>query len=99
MAQLRLESIYKRYDNTDGGFFRKAKKQNDFAVENLSFTCKDGEFIGILGPSGCGKTTTLRMIAGLETITAGDIFIGETRINDLLPKDRNIGLAFEDYAL
>ena len=61
--------------------------------------CEDGEFIGILGPSGCGKTTTLRMIAGLEDITAGDIFIGDRRINDLHPKDRNIGLAFENYAL
>ena len=101
MAQLRLQGVYKRYDNAEKGIFRfrKAKLQNGYAVENLTFTCKDGEFVGILGPSGCGKTTTLRMIAGLETITAGDIFIGETRINGLLPKDRNIGLAFEDYAL
>ncbi|GHS99580.1 sugar ABC transporter ATP-binding protein [Synergistales bacterium] len=98
MAQLKLERVYKRYVNSDKSFFKKAK-QNDYAVENLSFTCYDGEFVGILGPSGCGKTTTLRMIAGLEEITGGDIYIGETRINNLLPKDRNIGLAFEDYAL
>jgi multiple sugar transport system ATP-binding protein len=98
MAQLILKRVYKRYDNSDKSFFRKAK-QNDYAVENLSFTCEDGEFVGILGPSGCGKTTTLRMIAGLEEITGGDIYIGDTRINNLLPKNRNIGLAFENYAL
>jgi multiple sugar transport system ATP-binding protein len=98
MARLRLENVFKRYDNTERSFFRKPK-QHDFAVKNLSFTCEDGEFVGILGPSGCGKTTTLRMIAGLEEITEGSVYIGDTRINGLLPKDRNIGLAFEDYAL
>ena len=77
----------------------KKKQLDDYAVNNLSFTCNDGEFIGILGPSGCGKSTTLRMIAGLEEITAGNAYIGNVRINDLKPKDRNIGLAFEDYAL
>ncbi|MDR1620863.1 MAG: ABC transporter ATP-binding protein [Synergistaceae bacterium] len=100
MAQLKLRNVYKRYDNAEKSFFRFRKAAlNDFAVKDLSFDCADGEFVGILGPSGCGKTTTLRMIAGLEEITAGDIFIGDRRINDLLPKDRNIGLAFEDYAL
>jgi multiple sugar transport system ATP-binding protein len=68
-------------------------------VKDLSFSCKDNSFIGILGPSGCGKSTTLRMIAGLEKITGGQMFIDEVCINELLPKDRNIGLAFEDYAL
>jgi multiple sugar transport system ATP-binding protein len=98
MAQLALKNIYKRYDNAEKKLFRK-QKTNDFAVKDLSFTCKDGEFVGILGPSGCGKSTTLRMVAGLEEITSGDAYIGDVRINDLLPKDRNIGLAFEDYAL
>jgi len=98
MAQLKLRGVYKRYDNAEKSLFHKSV-QNNYAVEDLTFTCEDGEFVGILGPSGCGKTTTLRMIAGLEEITAGDISIGETRINNLLPKDRNIGLAFEDYAL
>lgn len=69
------------------------------AVQNLSLDFEEGEFIALLGPSGCGKSTTLRMIAGLEETTVGDILIGETRINDLHPKDRNIGLAFENYAL
>lgn len=98
MAQLTLNGVFKRYDNNEKKLFQK-KKIMDFAVKDLSFTCNDGEFVGILGPSGCGKSTTLRMIAGLEDITGGDIHIGDVRINNLLPKDRNIGLAFEDYAL
>ncbi len=98
MAQLKLNGVFKRYDNTHKKVFRK-KEENSFAVKDLSFSCNDGEFVGILGPSGCGKSTTLRMIAGLEEITSGDIYIGDVRINDLFPKDRNIGLAFEDYAL
>ncbi len=99
MAQLVLKNLYKRYDNQKKSLFRKKKPPNDYAVKNLSFSCHDGEFIGILGPSGCGKSTTLRMIAGLEEFTAGNAYIGDIRINDLKPKDRNIGLAFEDYAL
>lgn len=98
MAELILKNIYKRYDVQKNKMFQK-KKQNDFAVKDVSYACKDGEFIGILGPSGCGKSTTLRMVAGLETITAGEMYIGDVCINNLQPKDRNIGLAFEDYAL
>jgi multiple sugar transport system ATP-binding protein len=93
MAELRLKNLYKKYRS------KKSKDQNSFAVKNLSLNCKDGEFIGILGPSGCGKTTTLRMIAGLEDVTKGEIFIGDTKVNDVHPKNRQIGLAFEDYAL
>jgi multiple sugar transport system ATP-binding protein len=100
MARLSLRNVYKRYDNPGiKNIFGKKVKQQDYAVKDVSFECKDRSFIGILGPSGCGKTTTLRMIAGLETITAGKIFIDDVCINDLLPKDRHIGLAFEDYAL
>ncbi|MDR2517926.1 MAG: ABC transporter ATP-binding protein [Spirochaetaceae bacterium] len=99
MARITLKNVYKRYDNTEKKLFGKKKAENAFAVKDLSFTCKDHSFIGILGPSGCGKSTTLRMVAGLEKITAGQIFIDQVCINDLLPKDRNIGLAFEDYAL
>lgn len=95
MAGLTLKNLYKRYDNSG----KKKKKVNDYAVKDLNLVCEQGEFIAFLGPSGCGKTTTLRMIAGLEDITEGDIFIGERRVNDLHPKDRNIGLAFEDYAM
>jgi multiple sugar transport system ATP-binding protein len=99
VSQLVLKNVYKRYDNAEKKLFGKKKAQNDYAVKDLSFECPDNSFIGILGPSGCGKSTTLRMIAGLEAITGGSIFIDNVRINDLLPKDRNIGLAFEDYAL
>lgn len=70
-----------------------------YAVNDFSLQCPDGEFVGILGPSGCGKTTSLRMVAGLEDITKGQILIGDRVVNDLHPKDRDIGLAFEDYAL
>ncbi|MDR1613483.1 MAG: ABC transporter ATP-binding protein [Planctomycetota bacterium] len=70
-----------------------------YAVDNFSLECPNGTFVGILGPSGCGKTTSLRMVAGLEEITRGDILIGDRVVNNLHPKDRDIGLAFEDYAL
>lgn len=96
MAKLLLNNLFKRYDNKKG---KKREVLNPFAVNNLTLECEDGEFIGILGPSGCGKTTTLRMIAGLEDITAGEIIIGDTVVNKVLPQHRGIGLAFEDYAL
>jgi multiple sugar transport system ATP-binding protein len=89
--------VFKRYDDRKKG--KGGKLSESFAVNDLTITCSDGEFVGILGPSGCGKTTTLRMIAGLEEITAGEIYIDDTLINNLHPKDRHIGLAFEDYAL
>lgn len=96
MAGLTLNNLYKRYENAG----KKNKKQvHDFAVKDLNLVCDQGEFVALLGPSGCGKTTTLRMIAGLEYITDGEIHIGERLVNNLHPKDRNIGLAFEDYAM
>lgn len=96
MSGLTLSHLYKRYENSGK---KKNKQQNDFAVKDLNLTCEQGEFIALLGPSGCGKTTTLRMIAGLEDITQGEIYIGDRLVNQLHPKDRNIGLAFEDYAM
>jgi multiple sugar transport system ATP-binding protein len=69
------------------------------AVDNLSIAIQDREFAVFVGPSGCGKTTALRMIAGLETVTSGDIFIGDTRVNDMAPKDRDIAMVFQNYAL
>jgi len=69
------------------------------AVKGMNMEIQPGELISLLGPSGCGKTTTLRMIAGLETVTSGDIRIGDTRINDLPPGKRNLGVGFESYAL
>ena len=87
MASLTLKHIYKVYENGH-------KAVNDFNID-----IKDKEFIVFVGPSGCGKSTTLRMIAGLEDITAGDLFIGDTLVNDMEPKDRDIAMVFQNYAL
>jgi multiple sugar transport system ATP-binding protein len=88
MAELTLRKVVKQYSPT-----------TPRAVDNLSLEMRDGEFIALLGPSGCGKSTTLRMVAGLETITEGEMLIGGKVINHTHPKDRGIGLAFENYAL
>ena len=87
MASLKLSHIYKVYENGH-------KAVNDFSID-----IADQEFIVFVGPSGCGKSTTLRMIAGLETITTGDMFIGDTLVNDMEPKDRDIAMVFQSYAL
>ncbi len=76
------------------------KKFGDvFAVNDLSLQVRDEEFLVLVGPSGCGKTTALRMLAGLEEQTTGDIFIGERLVNDVAPKDRDIAMVFQNYAL
>ncbi|MBM7659958.1 multiple sugar transport system ATP-binding protein [Bacillus mesophilus] len=87
MAELRLENIYKIYDN------------KVTAVTDFNLHIQDKEFIVFVGPSGCGKSTTLRMIAGLEEISKGDFFIDERRVNDVAPKDRDIAMVFQNYAL
>jgi multiple sugar transport system ATP-binding protein len=88
MAELTLKRVVKQYSPT-----------TPRAVDNLNLDMRDGEFIALLGPSGCGKSTTLRMVAGLETITEGEMLISGKVINHTHPKDRGIGLAFENYAL
>jgi multiple sugar transport system ATP-binding protein len=87
MSSIRLKNISKLYPNGVA------------AVREVTLDIKDGEFMILLGPSGCGKSTTLRMIAGLETVSSGDIFIGNDRVNDLDPADRNIAIVFQNYAL
>lgn len=87
MASLSLKNIEKIYDN---GFK---------AVQNFNLEIADKEFIVFVGPSGCGKSTTLRMIAGLEDITKGELYIGDTLVNDVEPKDRDIAMVFQNYAL
>jgi multiple sugar transport system ATP-binding protein len=69
------------------------------ALENIDFAVADREFLVLLGPSGCGKTTLLRMLAGLESVTSGDIRIGDRRVNDNLPKERDVAMVFQSYAL
>jgi multiple sugar transport system ATP-binding protein len=76
------------------------KKFGNFtAVDRVTLEVRDGEFAVLVGPSGCGKTTSLRMVAGLEDATGGDIFIGDRRVNDVPPKDRDIAMVFQNYAL
>ncbi len=87
MASVRLENVKKVYD---GGVV---------AVHNVTLDVKDKEFVVLVGPSGCGKSTTLRMIAGLEEVSGGDIYIGDQRVNDVAPKDRDIAMVFQNYAL
>ncbi len=79
------------------GFSKKFK--NTVAVDNLNIEIEDKDFAVLVGPSGCGKTTTLRAIAGLEQASAGEIYIGDTLVNDVLPKDRDIAMVFQSYAL
>src|ERR1044072_7889166 len=68
-------------------------------VDDLSLEIRDGEFVVLLGPSGCGKTTTLRMLAGRESVTSGDIYIGGERVNDVPTQHRDLAMVFQSYAL
>ena len=86
MAEIRLSAVTKRFGRT-------------LAVDAVSLTVADGEFMVFVGPSGCGKSTTLRMVAGLETVSEGVIHIGERDVTRLQPKDRNIAMVFQNYAL
>jgi multiple sugar transport system ATP-binding protein len=86
MAQVRLNNIVKGYGT-------------QLAVNDLTLTVEDGEFVALVGPSGCGKTTTLNLVAGLIELTAGTIHIGDRQVNDLDPKDRDIAMVFQNYAL
>jgi multiple sugar transport system ATP-binding protein len=86
MAQVVLREVVKTYGNL-------------YAVNHVSLTVEDGEFVALVGPSGCGKTTTLNLVAGLMPISGGDIYIGDRLVNDLDPKDRDIAMVFQNYAL
>ena len=91
MAKVSVKNIYKIYPGEKG--------RDVTAVSDVSLEIQDREFVVLVGPSGCGKSTTLRMIAGLEEISKGDIYIGERRVNDVPPKDRDIAMVFQNYAL
>ncbi len=86
MAEVKLRKVIKKYDEV-------------LAVRGIDLDIKDQEFVVLVGPSGCGKSTTLRMIAGLEDITGGDIAIDDIVVNDVPPKDRDIAMVFQNYAL
>src|SRR6188508_910360 len=86
MADVTLRKIVKKYDEVE-------------AVRGIDLDIADHEFVVLVGPSGCGKSTTLRMIAGLEDISGGDIMIGGDVVNDVPPKDRDIAMVFQNYAL
>ena len=115
MATLTLKTIKKIYPHSADEGKKKKKKKNDepekekvnlqiteagvVAVQEFNLDVKDKEFIVLVGPSGCGKSTTLRMIAGLEEITEGELYIGDRLVNDVAPKDRDIAMVFQNYAL
>jgi multiple sugar transport system ATP-binding protein len=86
MATVELRNVWKRYGDVQ-------------AVRDLSLTCRDGEFLCLLGPSGCGKSSTMRMVAGLEEITAGELLMDGRRVNEIPPRERDIAMVFENYAL
>src|SRR5262244_2124139 len=86
MAALHLQAISKKFAEV-------------LAVDDLSLEIRDGEFVVLLGPSGCGKTTTLRMLAGLESVSSGDIFIDAERVNDIPTQHRDLAMVFQSYAL
>lgn len=87
MARILLENVTKVFEG------------KVTAIRNFNLDVTDGEFMVIVGPSGCGKTTTLRMIAGLEEMTSGNIYIGDSLANDVPPKDRDVAMVFQNYAL
>lgn len=87
MTAIRFQHVSKRYEN------------GALAVDDVSFDVADGAFCVLLGPSGCGKSTLLRMLAGLEAISGGDVHVADRRVNDLSPKDRDIAMVFQNYAL
>ena len=112
MASLTLKNIKKVYP-FNGDDAKKKKKKGEpekkvnlqitdegvVAVQEFNLDIADKEFIVLVGPSGCGKSTTLRMIAGLEEISGGELYIGDKLVNDVAPKDRDIAMVFQNYAL
>src|SRR5699024_11959588 len=88
MTEVNLQSLYKQYDGAE-----------DYSVKDFNLEIKDHEFVVFVGPSGCGKSTTLRMIAGLEEITEGNLYIDDEIVNDVAPKDREMEMVFQNYAL
>jgi multiple sugar transport system ATP-binding protein len=104
MAQVVLENVYKSFSETkEIAASETEKKENSLSptpvLRRINLTVEDGEFMVLVGPSGCGKSTLLRLIAGLEELTGGNIWVGERLVNDLPPKERDIAMVFQNYAL
>ena len=104
MAEVSLRHVEKIYPNTSGRHHKKpsglkVRDEGVVAVEDFNLEIADGEFIVLVGPSGCGKSTTLRMVAGLENISHGEVYIDGKLMNDVAPKDRDIAMVFQNYAL
>ena len=112
MASLSLRNITKIYPHSEDTKKKKPKKgepekktnlkiteEGVIAVQEFNLEIADKEFIVLVGPSGCGKSTTLRMVAGLEEISGGELYIGDRLVNDVAPKDRDIAMVFQNYAL
>ncbi|MEZ2229203.1 ABC transporter ATP-binding protein [Microcoleus sp.] len=110
MAKVVLENIYKSFPLRQGEQDKEANSTENISPDShpsrsnsvlrrINLTVEDGEFMVLVGPSGCGKSTLLRSLAGLETVTAGNIWVGDRLLNDLPPKDRNIAMVFQNYAL
>ncbi len=104
MAEVSLKNVEKVYPNTEkkkhgSKSNLKVTEEGVLAVQDFNLDIKDREFIVLVGPSGCGKSTTLRMVAGLEEISRGEIYIGDKLVNDIPPKDRDIAMVFQSYAL
>ncbi len=92
MSSITVSHLVKQFANPESGESKRA-------VNDISFTLGEHEFLVLVGPSGCGKTTTLRMLAGLEPVSSGEIFFGEKRVNETRPKERNVAMVFQDYAV
>lgn len=101
MAQVVLENVYKTFGKQDGQLADSMSSSATDAtvLRRIHLTIHDGEFMVLVGPSGCGKSTLLRLVSGLEDITAGSIWVGEQRVNELPPKQRDIAMVFQSYAL
>ncbi|MBD2446514.1 ABC transporter ATP-binding protein [Nostoc sp. FACHB-152] len=100
MAQVILENVYKSFPPRKGEInAAQERAENINVLRRINLTIADGEFMVLVGPSGCGKSTLMRLIAGLETLTGGNILVGDRLINDLPPKERDIAMVFQNYAL
>jgi len=101
VAQVVLENVYKSFPSRQGGNSSRAATDVDAVaiIRRINLNVEDGEFMVLVGPSGCGKSTLLRLIAGLETLTGGNVWVGDRQVNDLPPKARDIAMVFQSYAL